>query len=315
MYHQGFSPSPHVISHFCSNSINEAAQSLHAQSLLQIDSFDTHRPSFSCVKTSPVLLNRVNASSTNETAYIFGADPSTAKKLSHGNYNLTDFISEVRASSLSRKLKLYHDPLGAIFHDPLFADMVRPYCDGLWLEFGVFSGKSLSYVGHFKRRYCGSNDSLVYGFDTFKGLPKNWRPGFTAGTFNTIRMNISVPENARLVKGLFIDTLPGFLREIDAANSRHTPVSFVHIDCDLYDGARDVLFLLQSRLAPGSIIIFDELFNYVGYEDHEIKAFFEFLSGARFLLVPIGSWSDIQIPVVKEHVYQHAYGFVVESIG
>jgi len=75
-----------------------------------------------------------------------------------------------------------------------------------------------------------------------------------------------VPDNTVLVKGLFIDTLPGQLRTIDRQYKCHTPVSFVHIDCDIYDGARDVLFLLSNRFVKGSIIVFDELFNYPDFE-------------------------------------------------
>jgi hypothetical protein len=46
-----------------------------------------------------------------------------------------------------------------------------------------------------------------------------------------------VPSNARLVKGLFNESLPAFLSELDAA-SRQSPavfrnVTFLHIDCDL----------------------------------------------------------------------------------
>ena len=51
----------------------------------------------------------------------------------------------------------------------------------------------------------------------------------------------------------------------------------IHIDCDLYSSTRTVLTLLRGRMVPGTLLVFDELFNYPGYEQHEIKAFYEFL--------------------------------------
>jgi hypothetical protein len=64
-------------------------------------------------------------------------------------------------------------------------------------------------------------------------------------------------------------------------------VAFLHIDCDLYASTSDVLAGLGDRLVPGSVIVFDEFFNYPGWQDGEYKAFKEFLDergvGARYL--------------------------------
>jgi len=59
----------------------------------------------------------------------------------------------------------------------------------------------------------------VYGFDTFSGLPEAWEQGaggdtFDAGAFDLAGKLPAVPANARLVKGLFSDTLPPFLMEL-----------------------------------------------------------------------------------------------------
>ena len=35
--------------------------------------------------------------------------------------------------------------------------------------------------------------------------------------------------------------------------------TYLHIDCDLYAGARDVLTILASRIAPGCLLIFDDV--------------------------------------------------------
>ena len=48
-----------------------------------------------------------------------------------------------------------------------------------------------------------------------------------------------------------------------------------------------MLELTIPRLAPGAVIVFDEFFNYKGYELHECKAFVEaterFDLGLRFI--------------------------------
>ena len=49
--------------------------------------------------------------------------------------------------------------------------------------------------------------------------------------------------------------------------------SFLHIDSDLYSSARTVLFLLHEQIVSGTIIEFDEYFNYPNWKQHEYKAF------------------------------------------
>ena len=63
---------------------------------------------------------------------------------------------------------------------------------------------------------------------------------------------------ARLVAGLFEDTLPAFLAETDDA------IAFLHVDSDLYSSAKTVLDLTGDRLAPDAVLVFDEFFNYPG---------------------------------------------------
>ncbi|CAF4217674.1 unnamed protein product, partial [Rotaria sp. Silwood2] len=161
------------------------------------------------------------------------------------------------------------------FRNPPYKDIVKPYCDGLWMEFGVFRGGSISHIAKWKTTFC-------------------------------------VPSNVVLVKGLFIDTLPIQLRIIDRKQQCRTPVSFVHIDCDIYDGARDILFLLGSRFVPGTILVFDELFNYPSYEKHEIKALFEFLSGSNLRLRAFGTSDNIELKPHKDLNVQ-SFAFATDS--
>ena len=48
------------------------------------------------------------------------------------------------------------------------------------------------------------------------------------------------------------------------------PLSYLHIDCDLYAGSRDALTLLSHKIVPGTVLLFDELVNYNTYREHEV---------------------------------------------
>ena len=49
------------------------------------------------------------------------------------------------------------------------------------------------------------------------------------------------------------------------------PLSYLHIDCDLYAGSRDALTLLSHKIVPGTVLLFDELVNYNTYREHEVR--------------------------------------------
>jgi hypothetical protein len=135
---------------------------------------------------------------------------------------------------------------------------------GLFLEFGVADGNSVNIIAE------SIADRLVYGFDSFQGLPENWE-FVPAGTFSTEGILPKVRDNVQLQDGLFEATLLEFLK------THKEPVSFLHIDSDLYSSARTVLFTLQEQIIQGTIIEFDEYFNYPNWKQHEYKAFQEFV--------------------------------------
>ena len=65
---------------------------------------------------------------------------------------------------------------------------------------------------------------------------------------------------------------------IRPCRSGSPPIAFVHIDCDLYSSTKTIFDLLTDRLIPGTIIVFDEYFNYPNWENHEFKAFQELVA-------------------------------------
>lgn len=139
--------------------------------------------------------------------------------------------------------------------------------DGLWLEFGVYKGDTIKFIAN-------KSNTTIYGFDSFKGNPKDWRREYRKKKF-ALKEIPELPKNVQTVIGWYKDSLPKFL-EI-----HHEPVSFVHIDCDLYSSTKTVLEGLRHRLIKGSIIVFDEFFNYPGWKQHEFRAFIEFTQNSN----------------------------------
>jgi hypothetical protein len=135
---------------------------------------------------------------------------------------------------------------------------------GYWVEFGVFRGDSLRLLA------AHHGEARVYGFDSFKGLPSAWKPGFPEGHFALPDEEIPQVPDAIILKGLFTETFEA-LETVYRKELR--PVTFAHIDSDIYESARDALeWLMDGRLVAGSIILFDEICGYPGFEKHEMRA-------------------------------------------
>jgi hypothetical protein len=132
--------------------------------------------------------------------------------------------------------------------------------EGLVLEFGVATGDTL--------RRITAKRSPSHGFDSFEGLPEDWRTGFVQGTFA-----MSPPEiqGATLHVGWFDDTLPAFFAE------HAGPIAFAHLDADLYSSTVTILREGEDRFVAGSVLLFDEYFNFPGWQRHEHLAFTEFI--------------------------------------
>jgi Macrocin-O-methyltransferase (TylF) len=134
---------------------------------------------------------------------------------------------------------------------------------GIALEFGVYSGTTLTLLAE-------QFPFQTFGFDSFDGLPEFWRDGFEQGAFATSQ--IPDVRGAKIIIGLFQDTLPGFIDELDKE------ISFIHLDADLYSSTKYVLAKLNQNIKKGCILVFDEFMNYPSFEDHEYLAFEEWLS-------------------------------------
>ena len=74
-----------------------------------------------------------------------------------------------------------------------------------------------------------------------------------------------------MLKGYFKDTL----KNSEKINTI-TKLKFAHIDCDLYSSTKDILSNCRPLIKKGTVICFDEYWNYPGWLNNEFKAWKEF---------------------------------------
>jgi hypothetical protein len=160
--------------------------------------------------------------------------------------------------------------------------------DGPALEFGVWSGHSVNLIASLLP------SSKVYGFDSFEGLPEAWfGKADGIGQFSRNGELPQVRENVELVAGWFDHILAPFLD-----THEFEKIALLHVDCDIYSSTQSVFSYLYKKIVPGTIIVFDEYFNYPTWQRHEYAAFQEYVAYRQikyeyFGLVP----GDMQVAV------------------
>ena len=134
--------------------------------------------------------------------------------------------------------------------------------EGDVLEFGVASGHSIRHLAKL------FNDRKIYGFDSFQGIPEPWwtrpRGAFAVGC----PPQVDAP-NVELIEGLFSQTVPEFLTRWQGV------AGLVHVDCDLYSSTLESLGAVLGRCQAGTVILFDEYYNYPDFAQHEWRAWRE----------------------------------------
>jgi len=192
--------------------------------------------------------------------------------------------------------------------------MKNRFPNAQFLEFGCYEGKDLVRMAAFLRSIEGRksskshntntntsskplNTTTFHGFDSFEGLPEDWingqfgaddKPFHKRGAFDTGGESPDVDnlvskglklkdhgirvENVEFHKGWFHESLPRFLDD-----HADTPIAFVHADADLYTSTITFLRLICERrlFRRGSVIVFDEFWNYPNWENGEHKAWLE----------------------------------------
>jgi len=120
-----------------------------------------------------------------------------------------------------------------------------------YCEFGVASGVS------FKEwmKLNPDPNSRFFGFDSFHGLPEDWKDGAPEGAYSQGGKIPQVDdERATFIDGLFQDTVESFAREFAPKNRL-----VLHMDADLYSSTLFCLMNFNPHIQKGTIILFDEL--------------------------------------------------------
>ena len=130
---------------------------------------------------------------------------------------------------------------------------------GITVECGVYHGLSASLL-------AGWSDGEIHGFDSFEGLPEDWKPGEPAGSYSTGGRRPELADRVSLHAGWFDETLPNFAAVLNE------PIRLLHVDCDIYSSTVTVLNYLGPHLVPGSLLVFDDFLGYPGYAEHEFRA-------------------------------------------
>lgn len=133
----------------------------------------------------------------------------------------------------------------------------------LYLEFGVYRGRSIRYVADHLR----ASEARFVGFDSFEGLPETWESTTARGAFAVGKAPEIDDPRVSFVIGWYEATLPTWqLPDHDQL--------VVNIDCDLYSSTKLVLGWLSPHLRPGDLLYFDDLLG----RDHEWRALKEWLA-------------------------------------
>ena len=164
---------------------------------------------------------------------------------------------------------------------------------GDYLEFGTFTGGSFIAAYHgveraFRElstpnlwnsdRDCEDRMQIwtgmrFFAFDSFQGLPelsgidKNTKD-FVAGKFACSRTDFENNVKAGGVPLPRVRTVPGWFDESLTAETIQrqglTSAAIVHVDVDLYESAKTVLRFVTPLLVQGSVLIFDDWYNFKG---------------------------------------------------
>jgi hypothetical protein len=155
-----------------------------------------------------------------------------------------------------------------------------------YMEFGVASGASFNWF----MKENSHPESRFYGFDTFDGLPEDWGP-FKKGAFSNNNIAPDIPDaRGAFFKGLFQQTIPGFLKELDTSKR-----NVLMLDADLWSATLYALTSLSPYLKKGDIIFFDEFV----VPTHEFKAFLDFTQSYYLNLELVGAANNYYFVAFK----------------
>ena len=145
--------------------------------------------------------------------------------------------------------------------------------EGDYLEFGVYTGSSISAAIEFSKRSLVERRQPVrfFGFDSFKGFGElksggEEHPFYKDLNFETSaekvrrRLSRQVKDRIRVVAGFFDETLKGK----QPSDYGIEKASVVMVDCDTYSAAVPAFDFLRPALQEGTIMLIDDFYFYKG---------------------------------------------------
>lgn len=162
--------------------------------------------------------------------------------------------------------------------------------DGDYLEFGVWKGRNFKMAYHMNQfiKDPRLRNMKFYAFDSFQGLPEISNPldrkydEFKKGDFSYDQISFKKVLKKSRVNLNRVFTVPGFY-EHSLNNDTKTKLtvkkaSIIYVDCDLYESTVLVLDFITDYVDDGTIIIFDDWYNFRGNPNlGEQRAFREWL--------------------------------------
>jgi predicted O-methyltransferase YrrM len=154
-----------------------------------------------------------------------------------------------------------------------------------WAEFGTYQGQTARWMlPHLPPL------GVLHLFDSYEGLSRKWS-ALPQGSFKTEPPVFDDPR-VRMHNGWFENTVH-VLSDCD--------LSFIHIDCDLYESTLDVLWQLPP-LREGTIMLFDEYVHNLGGNpvDDEYRAFTEWIAdtGYDFRYLWRTHWTQVCVEII-----------------
>lgn len=186
---------------------------------------------------------------------------------------LEAIISQVAASKLTQQdllRQIMDAPEKCLTRPQIWHRYLGVAGEGDFVELGVWTGRSINYMSQVRP------GNTFHGFDSFQGLPTDWKPQHGAGHFSTDLSKLKFNPNVKIHEGMFSATLPEFVRQPPAK------LAGVHIDCDLGSSTTESLTHLGPLiLRDKPVLLFDEMYNYREYEGHEFKSFLDWVNETK----------------------------------
>ena len=147
-----------------------------------------------------------------------------------------------------------------------------------FIELGVHEGRSINQYAEILIK----SNREIHGFDSFEGLREDWRGATLLANkaFNLEGKLPKVSSNVILHKGWIQEQIPKFIQKYNLKTLR-----FLSLDLDTYQSTKDALDLLKPYLVKNSIIMFDEIQCFAGWQTGEYKALNETFNSDEYEFV------------------------------